>query len=220
MCRSGPDRLPLGYPKTEVANPPSGSMLSVCGAPPRARHADLPATDARRQKRGPTSHRLAPGALQVPNVVPDSDDLAPAAARARRHRVRPKPRHAAVARFPACLAHKLGNGRPPHAKRGGSSNFESTIGLRARTRMLTGTGGRQGAYSSNVGSANWPSSAAASRGRRIPAARGDGRPAAARVPPGLLDADSCEDLPGKWQAAAVEANRTRACCGSRGRVNP
>jgi hypothetical protein len=47
-------------------------------------------------------------------VVPYPDDLAPAPARACRHRVRPKPRHLAVANRPACLAYEFGDGS--HAK--------------------------------------------------------------------------------------------------------
>jgi hypothetical protein len=78
--------------------------------------------------------------LSVWEVVPDSDDLAPAPAPAPRHRVRPKARRVAVAHHPAGLAHEFGNGPLPHAKGGGPSSFESVVQLRVRTRSLLGTG--------------------------------------------------------------------------------
>src|SRR5215216_731382 len=61
------------------------------------------------------------------DVVPDSDDLTLAAARARWHRVRPKPRRLAVAHSSACLAHELGNRPQPHTKRGTPASFESIV---------------------------------------------------------------------------------------------
>jgi hypothetical protein len=41
------------------------------------------------------------------------------------------------------------------------------------------------------------------------AAVGDERPAASRVHEALIDADTFEDLPGKWQAAILEAEQNR-----------
>src|SRR5215216_5968744 len=61
------------------------------------------------------------------DAVPDSDDLTPAAARARWHRVRPKPRRTAVAHSPACLAHELGNRTQPHTKRRTPASFDSIV---------------------------------------------------------------------------------------------
>src|SRR5215216_2410366 len=61
------------------------------------------------------------------DAVPDSDDLTPAAARARWHRVRPKPRRTAVAHSPPCLAHELGNRTQPHTKRRTPASFDSIV---------------------------------------------------------------------------------------------
>src|SRR5215211_7192419 len=62
--------------------------------------------------------------------MPDSHDLTPAAARARWHRVRPKPRRTAVAHSPACLAQELGNRPQPHTEGRSPASFESIVRIR------------------------------------------------------------------------------------------
>jgi hypothetical protein len=93
----------------------------------------------------------AVGALSVSeassDVVPEADDLTAAAARARRHRVRPKPRHPTVADSPACLAHELGN--RPDAKGGSPASFESIVHI--GTLDTEGTRNRRGPKSPTVG---------------------------------------------------------------------
>jgi hypothetical protein len=134
----------LIYPKGGTANPPSRHRCSASAVPsapsrspralwqPEPRGQDRERGQSKREAaRSRSTADLAPGALQVPDdVVPDSDDLASAAARTRRHRVRPKPRHAAVAHPAACLANEFGNGSKPHAK-GGPSSGESVVQLQA-----------------------------------------------------------------------------------------
>jgi hypothetical protein len=63
----------------------------------------------------------------------------------------------------------------------------------------------------NLDSANGERRVESSRreGGRLPAALRYVRTPAARVPAALLDADSFEDLPGKWQAAILKAEENR-----------
>jgi hypothetical protein len=71
--------------------------------------------------------RLPPGALRLVPSVPDSDDLAPAPAPARGHRVGPEPSREGMAHPPAGLADEFGNGPQTHAKRGAWFSVEPIV---------------------------------------------------------------------------------------------
>src|SRR5215216_6838981 len=86
------------------------------------------ATDTPRQNAlylTPLGPRRALGFGVGSDVVPDANDLTPAAARARWHRVPAETSAPAVAQSPACLAQELGNRPQPQTKRGSPASLES-----------------------------------------------------------------------------------------------
>src|SRR5215216_1364456 len=86
------------------------------------------ATDTPRQNAlylTPLGPRRALGFGVGTDVVPEADDLTPAAARARWHGVPAETSAPAVAHPPACLAQGLGNRPQPQTKRGSPASLES-----------------------------------------------------------------------------------------------